>query len=259
MNLQPVEKRVSHAEQTHLAVHSIFYTIQGEGPFSGTPAVFVRLAGCNLQCPHCDTDYTSQRAQMTTHEVVEQVRMAKERTLPRSYLSDVGGDSFAMYQGLVVVTGGEPFRQNLDELFKLLVASNCYVQVETNGTLPVSPHTIYNLTTSEQKGVYVVCSPKTGRVHPSIQACACCYKYVMSADSVDPNDGLPVIVLGHPMWDLVARPSYNREFSKTPVYLQPMDQGNAADNARHVKACVDSCMKFGYQLQLQIHKILGMP
>src|SRR3954467_9071958 len=42
-----------------LSIHSIFYTLQGEGPYSGCPAVFMRLAGCNLQCPGCDTDYTS--------------------------------------------------------------------------------------------------------------------------------------------------------------------------------------------------------
>ena len=39
----------------HLDVHSIFHTIQGEGPYCGHPAVFIRLAGCNLQCPGCDT------------------------------------------------------------------------------------------------------------------------------------------------------------------------------------------------------------
>ena len=53
-NGQPIEK-VQRTFDGTLEVHSIFKTIQGEGPFCGTPAVFIRLAGCNLQCPWCDT------------------------------------------------------------------------------------------------------------------------------------------------------------------------------------------------------------
>ena len=60
MNQQAPEKQQLRGDGL-LAVHSIFYTIQGEGPFAGETAVFVRLAGCNLQCPLCDTDYTSDR------------------------------------------------------------------------------------------------------------------------------------------------------------------------------------------------------
>ena len=59
-NTQPAEKQVKSSGLI-LAINSIFYTIQGEGPFAGSPAVFVRLAGCNLQCPMCDTEYTSRQ------------------------------------------------------------------------------------------------------------------------------------------------------------------------------------------------------
>ena len=41
-----------------LQLAEIFYSIQGEGMWTGTPAVFVRLAGCNLACDFCDTDYS---------------------------------------------------------------------------------------------------------------------------------------------------------------------------------------------------------
>jgi len=40
-----------------LQLAEIFYSVQGEGTWTGTPAVFVRLAGCNLACDFCDTDY----------------------------------------------------------------------------------------------------------------------------------------------------------------------------------------------------------
>ena len=41
-----------------LGLAEIFYSVQGEGTWTGTPAVFVRLAGCNLACTFCDTDYS---------------------------------------------------------------------------------------------------------------------------------------------------------------------------------------------------------
>jgi len=71
MNTQPIEKR---AIDTHLLdIVSIFPTIQGEGPYTGQRAVFVRLAGCNLMCPGCDTDYTTGRKHFDATQVVTKV------------------------------------------------------------------------------------------------------------------------------------------------------------------------------------------
>src|SRR6202012_6048960 len=54
-------------------VHSIFKTIQGEGPYCGERALFIRLYGCNLRCPGCDTEYTATRNSMTPAEIVNHV------------------------------------------------------------------------------------------------------------------------------------------------------------------------------------------
>lgn len=56
-----------------LQLSEIFYTLQGEGTYTGTPAVFVRLAGCNLSCNFCDTDY-SLKFLASPAEVVRRVR-----------------------------------------------------------------------------------------------------------------------------------------------------------------------------------------
>jgi 7-carboxy-7-deazaguanine synthase len=95
----------------------IFYSIQGEGTWTGTPAVFVRLAGCNLACDFCDTDY-SLKALASVDDVVATVRK-------------LGGDC-----PMVVLTGGEPFAQaETPALVEALRRDGRRVHVESNGTI----------------------------------------------------------------------------------------------------------------------------
>lgn len=241
INVQPIEKRID-ADGSVLSVHSIFSTIQGEGPFSGHPAVFLRLAGCNLQCPGCDTEYTVGRKTMSVDQVVEAVKKLRQvPTLKR-------GAWFNSYP-LVVITGGEPFRQNITPLVEELT-KRCYtVQVETNGTLPPSANF--------PRWATIVCSPKTGKINPIIAKRADYFKYVLSHDDVSDVDGLPKSALRHPAVPSLAR---HPEDHKHDVYLQPMDAGPGYEDitAANVQACVDSCMKYGHVLQLQIHKIIGV-
>jgi len=100
-------------------VNEIFYSIQGEGFFAGTPAVFVRFSGCNLACPWCDTDH-SHAEEMTSEEIGNAVR-----------------GLLAGHEGaIIVLTGGEPALQLRDDepLFRGFGFRIC---IETNGTLPV--------------------------------------------------------------------------------------------------------------------------
>ena len=105
LNIQPIEK-LAHPVDGKLDVHSIFFTIQGEGPFTGHPAIFIRLAGCNLQCPKCDTDYTSKRSRMLYQDILGEVR----RLTPKTHKN----------RTLIVITGGEPLRQDLHMLLDLI-------------------------------------------------------------------------------------------------------------------------------------------
>jgi organic radical activating enzyme len=56
-----------------LKIIEIFYTIQGEGPYSGCPSVFIRLAGCNLRCSWCDTDFESNATIVSAAAICDQV------------------------------------------------------------------------------------------------------------------------------------------------------------------------------------------
>lgn len=111
-------------------INEIFYSLQGEGYFTGTPAVFLRMSGCNLKCPFCDTaheDYT----EMTPLQIAETLRAYPTRH--------------------IVITGGEPSLQLDQMLIDLLHDDGWFIQIETNGTnrLP--------------EGIdWVTCSPKPG-------------------------------------------------------------------------------------------------
>lgn len=230
MNTQkPLPLHISAVGSLHL--HSIFPTIQGEGIFAGNRATFIRLAGCNLKCPGCDTDYTSN-----------------QHVMPDYILDKV--EQYTSENGLIVITGGEPFRQNLDPLVTTLLYRGYTVQIETNGTLAptVCKDVLMN------RNFYIMCSPKTNRIHKELGPYISAYKYVVNACHVDPMDGLPTRVLDLKCNKQIARPVVDDAI----IYVQPMDCKDAAVNYRNQKAAVDSCMQFGYILCLQIHKIAGV-
>ena len=116
-------------------VNEIFYSLQGEGAHTGTPAVFVRFSGCNKACPFCDTDF-HEFTPLSAQEIIDEV----ER-----YPAEI-----------VILTGGEPAMQVDEALIKLFHAHGYKVHIETNGSLPL-PSDID----------WVTCSPKDGV--PSIQ------------------------------------------------------------------------------------------
>ncbi|MBO4489704.1 MAG: radical SAM protein [Bacteroidales bacterium] len=99
-------------------INEIFYSLQGEGFHSGTPAVFVRFSGCNLQCHFCDTDH-QDGTMMTLEEILAEVQRYSQAPM-------------------IVLTGGEP-SLFIDEPFveALQRETGKRVAIETNGTCPL--------------------------------------------------------------------------------------------------------------------------
>lgn len=212
-------------------VHSIFKTIQGEGPFCGERALFIRLYGCNLRCPGCDTEYTSKRVSWTPEALVNGAR-----------LNDWP------HNGLIVLTGGEPFRQNVFPAIYALLTAGYRVQVETNGVL--APPGIEQL--DNFQNFSIVCSPKTSRISQAIFDRASAFKYVLRVGEVA-DDGLPTVALGHAATPYVARPRPGAR-----VYVQPMDEQDEELNEQNTAVAVASALTHGWMLQLQIHKFAGL-
>ncbi len=213
-----------HHDGSTLDVKAVFPTIQGEGPFSGWPAVFVRLGGCNLACDFCDTAFEDYRL-MPLGDVLKQVEDASR---------SIEG---WRVRTLVVITGGEPLRQNIIPLCEALLALDFTVQIETNGTL----------WRELPQGVQVVCSPKnTGQgyapLRADVLARAQALKFIVAAQ--DPHYG-QVAEVGQAEYNI-------------PVYVQPMDEHDAAQNAKNLQHAVSLAQAHGYRLSLQLHKLLGI-
>lgn len=121
-------------------VNEIFLSLQGEGRNAGEAAVFVRLSGCNLKCPFCDTDFREYMT-MTVPEIVDYIYKAcGDNPLPR----------------WCVITGGEPTLQLDGELIDAIHDMGMSIAIETNGTHEVP------------QGVdFITVSPKTPFVEGS--------------------------------------------------------------------------------------------
>ena len=102
-----------------IKVSEIFTSFQGEGPYIGTPATFLRLYGCNLNCQWCDTD-------ISTYEMLS-VDDVAEILITQMEFNNIN---------LLVITGGEPTLQ-MEEIKRLIkeLPEDIKIQLETNGSI----------------------------------------------------------------------------------------------------------------------------
>jgi len=102
-----------------LRVIEVFASLQGEGLRQGDPTIFIRLAGCNLRCPFCDTRRAWRNGQeYSAEQILDKVKRLRERFPAR----------------WVCLTGGEPLLQDIRKLVRLLKKEKFKIQVETNAT-----------------------------------------------------------------------------------------------------------------------------
>ena len=210
------------------SVKEIFYTLQGEGTHAGRPAVFCRMAGCNLWtgreadrasavCQFCDTEFVGTDGLGGGKFDTAQALAAR--------IASFWPDTPAGQQGqrFVVVTGGEPLLQLDAALIDALHAQGFEIAVETNGTV-VAP-----------EGLDWICvSPKAGA------------PLVLSAGSelklVFPQPG--------------AMPEQFADLAFTHHFLQPMD---GPDQQRNTRLAIDYCMAHPqWRLSIQTHKVVGI-
>lgn len=207
------------------SVKEIFYTLQGEGANSGSPAVFCRFAGCNLWsgrekdrskaiCQFCDTEFvgvdgTGGGKFATSAELAERILSHWPASSPSGQF--------------VVLTGGEPLLQVDAELIDHLHVRGFRIAVETNGTI------------TPPVGIDWICvSPKAGA--PLVVKRGNELKMVYPQSGLSPED----------LEDL--------EFENW--FLQPMDGVFARSNT---EAAIERCLQNPrWRLSIQVHKVIGI-
>jgi organic radical activating enzyme len=221
------------APENTLLVTSMFMTLQGEGPFRGEPAFFIRLAKCNLACGFCDT-FFDQGDEITFSEISNKIT----ETIENYYMGQP--PKWAIRRKMpLVITGGEPLLQpNLTEFCHTVGYSFRDVQIESNGTqppgdLPAGTVLVVSPKCVEKKGVAL----RYLMPREDILDRADCLKFVMCADENSAYSQIPI--WAHD-WIAVKR---------KPVYISPMNIYNEtpkkAKNADiDTRAKVDEVISF---------------
>lgn len=221
-------------------VNELFTTIQGEGSFTGHPAVFVRLQGCDVGCGFCDTkqswDDKDQKYVVDAKDVFGKglVQSEQEKLL----WGNVSLDAIVNYVNeqvnvkLVVITGGEPCLQDILPLIEAIEDTNRTVQIETSGTEPVRC----------TDKTWVTVSPKIdiGNMKPMVS------QAVMRANEIKYVCG----AIAH-LKKLDALLEQYKVNAK--IYLQPLSILPKA-----TKICVDEAIKRGWLVSIQTHKYINV-
>lgn len=223
-----------------LPVNEIFATIQGEATFTGTPSMFVRLQGCDVGCPWCDTKHTWPIN--PTEDVPIATMLAKTGDSQQYAGMSVAQIVEVCKKGPrhIVITGGEPFMHNLSELSKALIADGHSVQVETSGTeLPFA-----------HNDTFVTVSPKIdmpGKRNVLMAA-------LERANEIKMPVGKPADI--EKLLSLLNKHAGVRERAingRVTIWLQPISQSKKA-----TELCVASATKYGWRVSIQTHKLLGV-
>ncbi|WP_258006722.1 7-carboxy-7-deazaguanine synthase QueE [Vibrio diazotrophicus] len=218
-------------------VNEMFETIQGEGVFTGVPAVFVRLQECPVGCAWCDTKQTWE-ANEQDQQSFDQV-IVKTGDSP-NWCSASAQQIIAMYQSQgytakhIVITGGEPCIYDLVPLTQAFEEIGCQCQIETSGTFEVKA----------TKDTWVTVSPKVamkGKL-PVIESALLRANEIKHPVATDKDiENLDQLLQ-----------SANVPES-TVIALQPISQ-----KPRATQLCIDTCVARNWRLSIQTHKYLSI-
>jgi len=279
------QKYFKDAPKDSLFVTSMFFTLQGEGPYAGKPALFIRLTKCNLACSFCDTFFddgdwmTFEEINSRAYHTIcdywnKQGKDVPEWILPKSNLDGLGP-----FDCVLVVTGGEPLLQkNLMDYLNYSKNFFTAMQIESNGTVnqdvPEHVTLVCSPKCSEKNGVAVKYLAPTELILKR----ADCLKFVMSSEADSPYNNVPD-------WAHEWKQETGKEIYVSPMNVYntfpqkikilhaesgsiTMDQRstvdevisfwepgllNLAENQTNHEYTAKYCMEHGFRLNLQMH------
>lgn len=217
-------------------INEMFQTLQGEGYFTGVPAIFIRLQGCPVGCAQCDTKHTQDKRGIGKSPCTASGQDQRKRQMGAASSEDLL--AVISRQGYtarhVVITGGEPCIHDLMPLTDLLEKNGFSCQIETSGTHEVrcTPNTRVTVSPKvNMRGGYDVLSQALERAneikHPVGR--------VRDIEALD---------------ELLATLSDDKP---RIIALQPISQKEDA-----TRLCIDTCIARNWRLSMQTHKYLNI-
>jgi 7-carboxy-7-deazaguanine synthase len=215
-------------------VNEIFQTIQGEATFTGTPSVFVRLQGCPVGCPWCDTKHTWKVEPRLQLPLVELEQKTGDGATWSEVTTEALCERLKRFEARhVVITGGEPCLYDLRPLTWELLCRGFTVQLETSGTHEV-------LVDDE---TWVTVSPKLDM--PGGLS--------VRDDALARADELKHPVGRQSDYDKLRARVIPKLRPGVTVWLQPLSQ-----SAQATALCVALATAHGHCVSVQTHKFLGL-
>lgn len=216
-------------------LNEIFYSLQGEAYFAGQPAVFIRLQGCSVGCPFCDTKHTwklNSSAQVSSVAIRDKISDSNSWAYfsTAEILAAIAAYPAAKH---IVFTGGEPADYNLIELTQTLNDLGYSTQIETSGTaaLYVSPAT------------WVTLSPKIDMPnHKQVLSTVVqrANEIKMPIGKAQDIDKLKLFLQAHPQ-------------ATQLIWLQPL-----SCKTTPTELCLRAALAHNWRLSLQIHKFIAI-
>lgn len=218
-------------------VNELFQTIQGEGVYTGVPAIFVRLQGCDVGCAWCDTKHTwdidpskQSELMLLTDKSTESDRWADVSA--KEIVDEIKRLGYTA--NLIVITGGEPCMFDLRELTQVLHEFGFQIQLETSGTYPVL--------VDDQ--TWVTLSPKINMRGK---------KEVLKTALVRANEIKHPVGTEKDIEQLDALLQQLKSVNDKTICLQPISQKPKA-----TALCMKTCIKRNWRLSIQMHKYLDI-
>jgi 7-carboxy-7-deazaguanine synthase len=227
---------IERARLTKYRVNDVYPAIQGEGCLTGTAMVLLRLHGCEVGCPFCDTKETWETLPENNH-----IRLSEALGTNNRYATLLGVEISTYIRRIlpgpkwILLTGGEPADQPLRDLVDSLHDAHYRVSIETSGTA----------TGHLNAGIDWICvSPKInmpgGRV--------------VLPEAVEVADEVK-FVIGRER-DLEIMHDFLATYPLKPgaqICLQPM-----STNQKATELCIETVLALGYRLSVQTHKLLDL-
>ncbi len=202
-----------------MKINEVFYSLQGEGNWTGLPNIFIRVTGCNLRCSYCDTKYAYEHGKkMSIEDIVDEIQK-----FPCKH---------------ICITGGEPLLQNkILDLINILLKRGYRICLETNGSISIE-----KLVGKKSLMISLDIKCPSSGMHEKMNFNNLSY--------LTTNDQLKFVIKNREDYDF-AKAVIKKYKPKSTVFFQPVWGTNLKDLSSWI---LDD--SFNVRLGLQLHKIV---